>query len=141
MQKVSEKVDLSKKVLEIDIQSPIFNCMLHDLNREIQRVVNKVYEEEFEAGEINVKLVLTIPSAYMTFSKKNEFGETVNENYLFRKPCFEHKVTTTLKKQYKQEGLYTEDKEVKFEDGQYIVVPIIAPISQLELFDEEEFLK
>ena len=136
MEKVSEKVDLSKKVLEVDINSPIFNSMLHDLNKEIKRVIDKVYDQEFEAGEITLKLSLAIPESYKEFPRENGSGEVVNETYFYRRPYFEHKVTSTLKKQYKQEGFYTEEKEIKFEDGQYIVVPLTEP--QISMFDDDE---
>ncbi len=133
MIKIDEKIDLSKKVLEIDIESPIFNTMLHDLNLEIKRVIEKVYDEEFETGEISLKLKLNIKDEYKEYPKVDHFGDVINETYKYRKPYFEHQVSTTLKKQYKQEGVYTEEKEVKFEDGQYIVAPIMDP--QISLFD------
>ncbi len=127
MKKVKENVDLSKQVLEIDIESPVFNSMLHDTNKEIKRVMQKVYDEEFESGEITIKLNLTILDDYKEFPKTNEFGELVNELYRYKRPRFEHKVTTTLKKQFKQDGLYTEEKEIQFVDGEYIAVPIENP--------------
>lgn len=136
MEKVSEMIDLSKKVLEVDINSPIFNSMLHDLNKEIKRVIDKMYDEEFEAGEITLKLAIAIPEAYKVFPKETSSGEVINETYKYRKPYFEHKVTSTLKKQYKQEGIYTEEKEIKFENGQYFIVPIVEP--QISMFDDEE---
>ncbi|MGF7059268.1 hypothetical protein [Brassicibacter mesophilus] len=135
MKKISENIDLSKKVLDINIESPIFKCMLYDLNKEIQRCIDKVYDQEFEAGEISLKLTLEIPDGYKEFPKVNEHGEMVSELYKYRKPKFEHKVTTTLKKQYKQEGVYAEEREVKFEDGQYIAVPVKDP--QINIYDLE----
>ncbi|MBS4538192.1 hypothetical protein GOQ27_06940 [Clostridium sp. D2Q-11] len=135
MDLIREKTDISKKVLEIDIDSPIFEDMLENLNREILRVVEKVYEEEFEAGEITVKLALTIPTSYKDYPAKNEFGEMVNKTFSFRKPHFEHKITTNLKKQFKQEGLYTEEKEVVFKDGKFVAMPIQEP--QTSLFDNK----
>ncbi|ERI94206.1 hypothetical protein HMPREF1982_01218 [Clostridiales bacterium oral taxon 876 str. F0540] len=63
MYKIGEKVDLSKKVLEIDIESEVFNCLKQDLNKEIQRCIKKVYNQEFESGEISVKLAIKIPEA------------------------------------------------------------------------------
>lgn len=135
MIKVDEKLDLSNKILEIDIKSPIFNAMLHDLNLEIKRVIDKVYDEEFEIGEISLKLKLSIVNEYKEYPKEDRFGDLVNETYKYRKPYFEHQVSTTLKKQYKLDGVYTEEKEIKFEDGQYYVVPLIEP--QLSLFDRE----
>lgn len=135
MEKVSERIDLSKQILEIDIESPIFNTMLHDLNLEIKRAIEKVYDEEFEIGEISLKLKLSITDDYKEYPKENEFGELVSETYKYRKPYFEHQVSTTFKKQYKQEGLYTEEKEVKCIGGEYMVVPLKEP--QISLFDEE----
>jgi hypothetical protein len=69
MQKIRERVDLSKKVLEIDIESEIFYSMMEDLNKEVQRCVKKVFDEEFESGEISVKLNIEIPNAYKDFPR------------------------------------------------------------------------
>jgi len=60
----------------------------------------------------------------------------VNETYKYRRPRFKHNVTTTLKKQFKQEGLYTEEKDVQFIDGKYVAVPIVSP--QISVYDLEE---
>lgn len=136
MKKISENIDLSKKVLEIDIQSPIFTCMLQDLDNEIVRVIDKVYRGEFEAGEVNLKLSLAINDDYIRIPKEDRAGEIINETHQYKRPYFEHKITSTLKKQYKQEGVYTEEKEVVFEDGQYIVKPIIKP--QVNIFDQDQ---
>lgn len=133
MQKVDERVDLSRKVLDIDIDSPVFNCLLQDLNKEIQRCIKKVYEEEFEAGEITVKLSLEIPEAFKTVARVDEFGEIINDTYRYRQPRFEHKVTSTLKKQYKQEGIYQEERDVKFEDGKFVAVPIKDPQVRIDM--------
>lgn len=127
MQKIDERVDLSRKVLEIGMDSPVFNCLLKDLDKEIQRCIKKVYDEEFESGEISLKLSIEIPKAFKTIPKTNEYGELINETYKYRKPLFEHKVTTTLKKQFKQEGIYTEDRDVKYEDGKFFATPIKDP--------------
>lgn len=124
MFKIKENVDLSKKVLDIDVESPVFQCLLKDLNKEIQRCIKKVYDEEFESGEISLKLTIEIPEADKVIPKVDEFGEMINEVFRYRKPRFEHKVTSTLKKQFKQEGLYTEERDIQFEDGRFIAVPI-----------------
>ncbi|NBI05786.1 hypothetical protein [Senegalia massiliensis] len=127
-------MDLSKRILEIDIDSPVFKSMLQDLNKEILRVVEKVYEEEFETGEITLKLSLSFPKEFKVYPRKNEFGDLVDETYDYRKPYFEHKVTTNLKKQFKKDGLYTEPKEILFQDGKFIAVPIREP--QMNIFDK-----
>lgn len=124
MHKISEKLDLSRKVLEIDIESPVFGCMLNDLNMEIERVIKQVYDEKFEGGDITLKLSIEIPNAYETVPKVDATGEMVNETYRYRKPVFEHKVTTTLKKQFKNEGIFDEERDIQFQDGKFVAVPI-----------------
>lgn len=134
MIKVSENLDLSKKVLEIDIESEIFSYMMQDLNEEIQRCVQKVYDEEFESGEISLKLNIEIPNAYENIPRTDqETGEVMYDTFKYRKPFFEHKITTTLKKQYKQDGQYTDKRDVKFEDGRYIAVPVKQ--AQISMYD------
>lgn len=133
MKKIDEKIDLSRAVLDIDIESPVFNCLLMDINKEIQRCIQKVYDGEFEAGEISVKLTIELPETFTDIPKENEFGEMVNEIYEYKQPKFEHKVTTTLKKKYTQEGIFTGDREVEFRDGKYVTVPIYD--CQLRLVD------
>ncbi len=135
MIKVDERIDLSKTPLEIDIYSPIFKSMLQDLNLEIRRVIEKVFDKEFENGEISLKLKLNINNEHKEYPKENEFGEIINETYRYRKPYFEHAVSTTFKKNYKQDGVYTEEKEVKCIDDKYIVVPLAEP--QVNMFDRE----
>lgn len=136
MIKVNEKIDLSNKVLEIDIESPIFTIMLHDLNMEIKRAVGKIFERDFEGGEITLKIKVEIPDAYKEYPKTDRYGNSTTETYRYRKPRFEHAVTTTLKKQYKQEGIYAEDRDIKFVDGQYLACPIQDP--QISVFDRYE---
>ncbi|MPN22132.1 hypothetical protein SDC9_169515 [bioreactor metagenome] len=135
MIKVDEKIDLSKRVLDIDIESPVFNAMRSDLNKEVLRCIRKVYDEEFEGGEVTLKLSIEIPEAFKIIPRVNEFGELINETYRFRQPKFEHKITSTLKKQFKQEGIYREERDVKFEDGKFIAVPIKD--AQISLLDED----
>lgn len=127
---------LKTKALEIDISSPIFLTMLNDLNMEIKRVLEKVYDESFSQGEISLKLKLTINDDYKEYPVENIFtGEINTESYRYRRPYFEHQVASTLKKQYKQEGFYTEEKEVICDDGRYLVIPLREP--QISMFEEE----
>jgi hypothetical protein len=127
-----------ENILEIDINSPIFKSLLSDLNKEIKRVIEKIYDEEFEAGEISLKLALSLPEDCKEYPKVNELGFKESEFYYYRKPYFKHSVSTSLKKQYKQQGEYIADREVQLVDGQYILVPVKEP--QLSLLDGEDFL-
>lgn len=143
MIKIDEKRDLSKRVLDIDINSPIFAGMLDDLNKEIQRVIQNVYEGKFASGEISLKLDLKIVSGFEEMPKVDEYGEMITETYKYKKPDFEHKITSTLKQQYKQEGSYSEKKEVVWDeiDKKFIVKPIRKPqleFANLENREDEE---
>lgn len=129
MRKISALIDLSKSVLDIDIESPVFNSMLNDLNEEIQRVVKNVYEGKFASGEISLKLELKIRDAYKEIPREDLYGNMINDKYEYKKPNFEHKITSTLKKQYKQEGCYDENKEVVWNEleGKFVVQPLMDP--------------
>lgn len=134
MIKISEKLDLSRKVLDIDITSPVFENMLFGLNEEIQRVIKCIYNGEFASGEISVKLDLKLVNAVEEFAKDGGFGEMITELYKYKRPKFEHKITSTLKKQYKQEGIYEERKEVVWDEynEKYMVKPLVNPQIEFE---------
>jgi predicted DNA-binding protein YlxM (UPF0122 family) len=133
--KINENKDLSKQVLEINIDSPIFNCLRQDLNEEIQRCISQVYDEKFSAGEISIKLTIELLNSYQNIPREDEYGETMQDTFLYRKPNFEHKITTTLKKRYKQEGSFTDEREVIFEDGEYKAIPLKDPQVSIEDLD------
>lgn len=124
MIKINERMDLSKATLEIDIESQVFKPMLSAFNKEIQRVIKEVYEKRFESGEITLKLNIEIPDQVKEIPTVNEVGELINELYKYKAPNFEHKISTTLKKQYKHEGSYKDRKEVVEEAGHFIVKPL-----------------
>jgi hypothetical protein len=135
MVKVSENIDFSKKVLGIDIESAIFKGMLFDLNSEIQRCIQKVFNEEFESGEISVKLNIELPTAYESFKRTDEeTGELMDDTFKYRKPLFEHKIATTLKKQFKKDGSYTDRRDVQYDGEKFIAVPVKE--AQMNLFEQ-----
>lgn len=121
------KMEYSKKVLEISIESEIFSSMLKDLNSEIQRCIEQVYDEKFESGEITLKLSIEIPESYENYPVIDINGEATVQTYKYRKPVFEHKVTTTLKQQYKRDGGYRDKRDIQFRDGRFIAIPIKDP--------------
>lgn len=133
MQKINEILDLSEKVLDIEIDSPVFEKMLDDLNKEIQRVIQSVYDGEFASGEISVKLNLEIIEAFEEIPTVDEFGNMINELYKYKKPKFEHKITSTLKKQSKREGCYSDKKEVVWDGEKYVVKPLVNPQTQFNI--------
>lgn len=123
----AEKMDYTKKILEISIESEIFSSMLKDLNSEVQRCIQHVYDEKFESGEITLKLTIELPESHENYPAIDEYGEGIVLTIKYRKPVFEHKVTTTLKQQYKRDGGYIAKRDIQFRDGKFIAIPIRDP--------------
>lgn len=137
MEKITENIDLSKRVLDVDIDSPIFNKMRSSLNKQILNVINLVFNDEFKSGEISLKLEIELPTAYKTINAVDEeTGEMVEREYKYKKPVFDHKITTTLKKQFKDEGGYTDERDIQLKDGTFIAVPFEK--NQISIFDCED---
>lgn len=135
MNKISEKLDLSRKVLEIDIESPIFDEMRGALDKQIQKVIQLVYDGNFQSGEVSLKLNIELPTHYKTMPEvDSETGEMIEREYKYKRPVFEHKLTTTLKKQFKDEGSYSDERDVQLIDGHFIAVPFKK--NQISLFDD-----
>lgn len=131
--------EVLERILEIDIDSPVFKTMLADLNKEIKRVIEKVHEGSFESGEISLKLSLSQIEDHKEYPKMDDLGFEESEIYCYKKPHFKHTVSTTLKKQYKEDGIYSEDRELKKIDDKYVLVPVQDP--QMNLLDDDKFLK
>lgn len=74
MEKIDEKVDLSKKVLDVNIDSPVFRPVLKSVNEQIIEVIKKVHNEEFESGDMALKLTLKVPKDIKEFPAENEVG-------------------------------------------------------------------
>lgn len=115
-----------ENILKINIDSPVFKQMLTDLDKEIKRVIEKIYDEEFESGEISLKLKLTQIEDHKEYPKQDELGFEESEIYWYKKPYFKHSVSTSLKKQYKQEGEFVPEAEIKLIDEDYVLVPVQA---------------
>lgn len=124
MKKINEKTDYSKNVLEIDIESQIFKEFLHDLNLKIKQCLLELYEEKFRSGEISAKMNLEIETAYECYRSIDDAGNDSIETYSYRKPIFDHNITLTLKKTDKASGGYSEKREIQFEDGKFLAVPL-----------------
>lgn len=135
MEKVKENIDLSRKVLDVSIDSPVFQPMLENLNEKIIEVIKQVYSEDFESGDITLKLTLKTPETVKEFPSENEDGEPTTKLYQYKALQFEHKISTTLKRVDKDEGRYYGEKELKEEDGHFIEISVEEP--QISIFDTE----
>lgn len=133
MQELSEKVDISKKVLGVDINSPIFQAMFNELNLQMVEVIKKVYDKKFESGDITLKITLKVPTRIKEFPGVNEIGEDVVKEYKYRSLYFKNDITTTLKKVDKTSSEYYGEKELKKDDDGFKEIPTENP--QVSLFD------
>jgi len=137
MIKIGEREDLSKAILNVDLNSPIFDSMREELNEQIKNVLAKAYNGEFASGDISLKLTLSIPIKYKDFPVESNIpGEPpVIKSYKYKALQFKHNITTTLKKVDKIDGEYRSNKELKKDDdGKFIEVPIEDP--QVSMFDK-----
>ncbi|WP_085829376.1 hypothetical protein [Clostridium massiliodielmoense] len=128
MQEIRERKDLSKQVLAVDITSPIFQSMVDTLNEKIIDVIKNVYNEEFESGDISLKITLSVPETIKEVPTDNGLGELVVKSYKYKALQFKHNITSTLKKVDKDEDYYYGEKELKEDDeGNFIEQPIRNP--------------
>jgi hypothetical protein len=133
MRKLYEKEDLSRKVLEVNIDSPVFQPILDKFNEQIIEVIRQVYNEEFESGDVTLKLTLSVPKLTKRFPVDEGFNNPKYESYEYKALRFKHNVTTTLKKVDKDDGSYYGEKELEKDDeGNFIEKPIEDP--QLNMF-------
>lgn len=139
MIQISEKEDLSRAVLGVDLNSPIFESMRVELNEQIKKVLLKAYNGEFASGDISLKVTLSVPTQFKDFPVENKIpGEPPTmKSYKYKALQFKSNITTTLKKVDKIDDSYCGEKELKKdEDGEFIEVPIENP--QVSMFDRSE---
>jgi hypothetical protein len=125
---------LQREVLEMELTSPIFDEMREQLDAAIKDCITRVYNKEFESGEVTLKLSIELPETYKILPKEGKYGEMSSEKYYYRKPRFKHNTTTSLKKQFKTDGVYTDDREVQLDDDVFIAKKIDD--RQISLFDK-----
>lgn len=115
--------ELDREVLEIELQSPIFNGMREQLGEAIQEAFEKVFNKEFEAGEIALKLSVSMPETYKEIPVENRItGEIVKEKKPYRYPRLKFTVTTNFKKKNKAEGQYVDcDRKIELDDDVFII--------------------
>lgn len=120
---------------EVNIDSPLFKESLNLLDREIKRVIEKLYDEEFRAGEVTLKLSIGLEEDYKEYPVRDELGFNDFEKVYFNKPVIEHNVGTTLKKSYREKGSISLDNELKKIDGKFVLVPVKDP--QLDMLKDD----
>lgn len=138
MTQIGEKTDLSRAVLNVDLDSPLFENMRGELDEQIKKVLLKAYNKEFASGDISLKLTLAVPTSYKDFPVESKIpGEPpVMKSYKYKSLQFKYNITTTLKKVDKFDDEYCGNKELKKDDsGEFVEVPVKDP--QMSMFDED----
>lgn len=119
--------ELNERPQEVTIYAEMFKPMLDNADAALKRVLNEVYGENFQGGEITIKLKVEIPEDYKNIPTVNDDGEIVPIRYVYKTPAFDYKVSTTLNKKYKTDGSYKSDKELFEEDGVFLIKEIDDP--------------
>lgn len=124
---------------EVNLKNPLFSEALNLLDKEIIKIAEKIYDDEFKYGEVTLKLTLGIVEDFKEYPAKDDLGFKENTVVHFNRPVVEHNISTVFKKQYKEKGSVSMDSEIKrTKDGQLVLMPVLEP--QLDLLNDE-FLK
>lgn len=115
---------LNEEVQEVNILNEMFKPMLESADAALKKVMNEVYGENFQGGEITIKLKIEIPEDYQEIPTVNDDGEIIPIKYRYKTPVFDYKVNTTLNKKYKADGSYRTNKELIEEDGVFKLRPL-----------------
>lgn len=129
MSNIYNQMDEQLEDLKLNIYSPVFEEVLKNLDKELQRVLLNVYEGKFESGDINLKITVDIKDDMNEVPViDNDTGEIVNKEVKFRKPKFEYKTYSTLKKKHENKVTYEENREiVKTDEDNFVARTLIDP--------------
>jgi len=117
--------------IEVNINSYIFKNMISDLNNHIQSCLKEINDENFQSGDISLKLTIEAINSNDKIVKINEDG-VVSENYII--PIFNYKTSLQLKKKYDNSGNFANSELQLIEkDGKYLISPVKD--SQINIMD------
>ncbi|MCQ2014674.1 chromosome segregation protein SMC [Clostridium butyricum] len=134
MGNIYNQSDERLEMFKLNIYSPIFEKMLKQLDVELQHVLKNVYEEKFEGGDIKLSISVEINKAENEVPKVDpKTGELVNEIIRYKRPKFEYKTNSTLKKRHEVKGEYEERKQIVYKDDEFIISGLDNPQLKLNL--------
>ena len=109
--------------MEININSPIFEDLLQNLNIAILKCVKEIHDGKFESGDISAKISIEFARDFVENETKGSDNTNRGREYL--RPDINHKVTLTLKEKIKADGGYSANKALeKNEDGRFILADL-----------------
>ena len=110
------------KQTEVNVNSPIFEEFICNLNTAILKCLSEMHADNFSGGDISAKISIEVERACELFpAGLDENGREKTKAYHYKKPAIEHKVTLTLKKREEAKGSYSEDLELKQDDERFIL--------------------
>ncbi|WP_321833455.1 chromosome segregation protein SMC [Clostridium butyricum] len=128
------QMDKHLEELPLNIYSPVFTEMMECLDKELQNVLKNVYEGKFESGDVKLSLNVEIINAITDVpTTDKETGEIITKEVAYKKPKFEYKVNSTLKKKHETKGEYEEKREIVLEDDGFIARTLIDPQVRFEI--------
>lgn len=122
--------------LLINMESPIMAEALTDMDEGLSNLLDQMGQGGFTDGKITLEVKISLASIGASIPVQDENGAAEKVPYHYKCPKIEHTVGISLKRSNKKKGLFMADrKEIRFVDGQYIIVPI--PEDQMTM---EEYL-
>lgn len=102
--------------------------------------LSKVYDDEFEGGEITAKIKISMPEFEDPQQVIDSFGESTTMMRKYKSPSIEHKISLQLKQKSESTGeVVLREHEIKEIDGNYVAVPLVkAQMSMDEFLDNQE---
>lgn len=121
-------------VPEIHFDSLVFEDTRRLLGLALEKVLTKVYDGEFESGDITLKISLSIFDDYTNLPGEDPLtGDTIETPYEYRRPSIESIITTTMKKVGKLKTAFCPAMEIKQHEGAYVIQEL--PKTQISIDD------
>jgi hypothetical protein len=129
--------ELQNVPLPICLNSPIFENMRLAFDAQLANVMSELFEENFDGGEINLKLAIEIELDHEDIAESDGFEGHIKQDIFFKKPVFKHTIMANFKRNSKIQGVYDERRQLKINaDGLFIAAPVNR--SQMSIDDVEE---
>ncbi|MBR0575708.1 hypothetical protein KCG48_05050 [Proteiniclasticum sp. BAD-10] len=123
-------------VPEISFDSEVFDETRSLIDIALANLLAKVYKGEFESGDLNIKISLSILDDYTKLPGEDPLtGDTIETMYEYRRPCIDSAISTTLKKVAKLKASYAPELEIKEHDGAFVIQEL--PKTQISIDDFE----
>jgi len=113
------------KELAINIHSDIFADMRNDIDKHLKHCLDELSQENFEGGDISIKISLETIKATDELKKLDREGKFEGVEVEYKIPSIAYKTSLTLKQKHDTEGRYFDRGMQLVEmDGRYVALPV-----------------